>query len=72
MKSKLIHGKWWITEMPSSELNCGAYGTKAEAEEDRVGMERFDRHENKPGYVTCDSIRRKKRRNFQSNQEKKP
>lgn len=30
---------WWITEMPDGQ-ECGAYKTKAEAEDDRRGMQR--------------------------------
>ena len=44
-------GKWLIWD------NHGAYGpydTKAEAESDRLGMERFIRHGHKPGFLTTD------------------
>lgn len=31
---------WWIVEIPDSVTEAGPYDTKAEAEEDRRGLER--------------------------------
>ena len=45
-------GKWVI--WTDDKEPVGPYDTKAEAESDRVGMERFIRHQNKPGYITAD------------------
>lgn len=39
-------GSWWIADVPGTIGGCGPYGTRAEAESDRVGMSRFFRHEN--------------------------
>lgn len=36
---------WWIVEIPDTVSECGSYGTRAEAERDRIGLERFFRHE---------------------------
>ena len=42
---------WWVTGIPETD-DAGPYDTKASAEEDRIGMERFLRHQDKRGYVT--------------------
>lgn len=44
---------WWIVEIPETP-DCGPYRTKAEAESDRIGMERFFRLQDKKGFVTTD------------------
>lgn len=43
--------RWWILGF-ADYGPVGSYGTKAEAESDRIGMIRFIRHQNEPGYVT--------------------
>jgi hypothetical protein len=48
------NGKWEITDMPDGEPDCGPYTTRAEAESDRIGMARFFRDENKPGFLTSE------------------
>ncbi len=45
---------WWITGQPDTEPDCGPYGTKAEADSDRVGLARFYRHGHRRDFVTCD------------------
>jgi len=45
---------WWIIGL---DLDCGPYGTKAEADEDRRRMIDFEKYEDKPGYVTGDTLR---------------
>jgi len=48
-----IAGHWWI--VGDEEFGpYGPYETKAEAEEDRRGIKRFDRREDEKGYVTTD------------------
>lgn len=58
VETEFFDGKWWITG-PDLEVECGPYDTKAEAESDRVGMQQFERHQHKPGFVTCDTIRKR-------------
>jgi hypothetical protein len=36
---------WWIVDVPDTIDECGPYRTRAEAEQDRVGLARFFRHE---------------------------
>ena len=48
MKTVKRGGYWWITGVPDCE-DCGPYHTKAEAEDDRRGMARFIKYENKKG-----------------------
>ena len=51
---------WWIND-PDGEIletPCGPYRCKKEAESDRRGMERFEKHQHKPGYVTSDPRQR--------------
>jgi hypothetical protein len=45
---------WWITGLPEDVGDCGPYDTKASAEDDRRGMERFTKYEGKEGYLTVD------------------
>ena len=52
-------GKWWIVGVPGGALPFGPYKTRVTAESDRVGLERFYRHCDKPRYVT--SIKRANR-----------
>jgi hypothetical protein len=42
---------YWITNIPECQ-DCGPYERKADAEEDRRGLERFFRDGEKPGYAT--------------------
>lgn len=37
--------------------NYGPYSTKAEAEADRRGLERFEKYKEKRGYITTDKRR---------------
>jgi hypothetical protein len=46
---------WWITDLPDNEPDVGPYDTKAEAEDDRRGLERFFKYADRPGFVTCDN-----------------
>lgn len=39
MKSVKRADGWWITNVPECE-DCGPYATKADADEDRLGLER--------------------------------
>lgn len=64
MKPVKLPDGWWIVEVPEC-CDCGPYDTKAEAESDMRGLKRFEKYEDKPGYVTGDTQRRKA-----SNQEK--
>jgi hypothetical protein len=45
---------WWITGLPEDIGNCGPYDTKASAEDDRRGMERFLKFSERVGFVTSD------------------
>ena len=56
MKTELRDGEWWITGQ-DLEVECGPYDTKAEAESDRIGMQRTLRLEDKPGFITSDTAR---------------
>ena len=42
-------GKWWIT---GGDSLVGPYDTRGEAEEDRRGLVRFNKHKDEPGFVT--------------------
>ena len=57
LQTKLIRGKWWIVGDPEAGP-MGPYENtragKAEAEDDRKGVERFHQHGDKLGYVTAD------------------
>jgi len=46
-------GAWWIKGVPDYG-DAGPYSTKAEAESDRRGMERFFKYENRKGFVTTE------------------
>ena len=50
MRVEQKHGSWWIVEIPDCD-DCGPYSTKAEAESDRRGMERFYKYADKPWFV---------------------
>lgn len=48
-------GQWEIIHMPQGfEPIVGPYPTKQAAEEDRVGMGRFFRHCDEPGFITSE------------------
>ena len=51
---------WWIEKIPDTP-DCGPYPTRAEADSNRRGLERFGRHGHKRSYVTCDPEPRKPR-----------
>ncbi len=44
---------WWITDVPECD-DCGPYTTRAEADDDRRGLERFGRWGHKRAFVTCE------------------
>lgn len=48
---------WWIF---GGDVPMGPYRIKAEANEDRRGVQRFLRNCHRRGFITCDSPRRKK------------
>ena len=53
LRTKKLGKHWWITG--DEEVGpMGPYPTKAEAEDDRHGLVRFEKHQNEPGYVTID------------------
>lgn len=44
VKLKLEHRgrkEWWVTGQPHDTADCGPYDTKGEAQEDKVGLEKF-------------------------------
>ena len=45
MKVEQRNGKWWVVDIPDTISEAGPYKTRAEAEQDRRGMEAFFRHE---------------------------
>ena len=47
---------WWITGLDDCD-DCGPYTTHAEAEDDRRGLERFEKYGHRPGYVTVDKAK---------------
>jgi hypothetical protein len=54
LETKKLGPKWWII----GDEECGPIGpyeSKAAAEEDRIGLSRFHRHHNKPGFITSES-----------------
>jgi hypothetical protein len=60
MRCKKRDGEWWILGVPEMDPEgCGPYGTKADAEDDMHGMERFYEHYDEPGYFTVDPPREK-------------
>lgn len=53
---------YWIND-PTGEIldgPCGPYTSKAEADEDLRGLERFHKYGDKPGFVSCDSAKKQK------------
>ncbi|KKM27170.1 hypothetical protein LCGC14_1577440 [marine sediment metagenome] len=51
------NGEWWVIDPTGILDDMGPYRTKADAESDRRGVERFNRFENRPGFVTVDDRR---------------
>jgi len=45
-------GAWWILGMDDGPI--GPYSRRADADDDRRGLLRFAKFENRPGYVTID------------------
>jgi len=56
MRSVKREDGWWIVDVPNAP-DCGPYDSKREAEDDRRGMERFEKFEDRPGFVTVDRKR---------------
>ncbi len=52
---------WWVTGVPECE-DCGPYDTRAEADSNRRGLERFERWGHKRNYVTSEREPRNRRR----------
>ena len=54
----LIHRPdgWWITGLADCD-DCGPYTTRAEADDDRRGLERCEKYGHRPGYVTVDKAK---------------
>lgn len=50
---------WWIIDVPGTD-DCGPYPRKEEADEDRRGMERFFKYQDKRGFVTTERRRPRK------------
>jgi len=44
---------WWIAEVPECK-DCGPYDTKAEAQDDKRGLEAFFKHGHKRPFVTAE------------------
>ena len=44
---------WWILDVPDSN-DCGPYDTRSEAEDDRRGISRCFKYEDREGYITSD------------------
>ena len=44
---------WWITDIPDT-LDCGPYGSKAEAAKDRASVARFFEHEDERAFFTVE------------------
>lgn len=61
MELQKLPDGWWITDPDADPAvypqGYGPYATKAEAENDRRGMLRFEKYRNKPGFITCDPKR---------------
>lgn len=47
-------GEWFVKGDGSDDRVIGPYRTRAEADDDRRGLERFDKYSQQPGYVTTD------------------
>ncbi|NQU22783.1 MAG: hypothetical protein HQ567_16010 [Candidatus Nealsonbacteria bacterium] len=70
---------YWIVglEEDGQPLDCGPYDRRTDADSDRVGMTRFLRHHDKPGWMTTDtpavSVRRpRKRKTPAPREERRP
>ncbi len=53
LESKKMGKHWWIVG-DQEDGPYGPYDSKAEAESDRVGVKRFFRHQNEPGFMTSE------------------
>jgi len=51
MKTRKLGRRWWITG-DADWLPCGPYDTKAEADEDRRGLQKTLEHENDRSWFT--------------------
>ena len=51
-------GKWWVVGLPEGMLPVGPSETRREADEDRVGLAKFFRGQDKRHFVTVDEPRR--------------
>jgi hypothetical protein len=49
--AQVPNGKWIIWD---DHRAYGPYDTKVEADSDRVGMERFEKFHNRPGFMTSE------------------
>jgi len=47
-------GEWWVTGILGVE-DCGPYSTRADAESDRRGMERFLKYAEQRDFFTTDT-----------------
>ncbi len=54
LTTKKLGTYWWILGDEDAGP-MGPYDSRVEAEDDRVGVTRFYRHCNKPGYVTSET-----------------
>ena len=61
--AKRTDGYWIVgLEDDGRPLDCGPYSSKAEAEDDRRGLERSAKYEDRKGFVTADSIRTRQKK----------
>jgi hypothetical protein len=60
---KRMGQSWWVI---GGEGPIGPYNNKAEAEETRKRLNRFERYEDEPGYITCESLKSKENRTGRS------
>jgi len=65
MKTKKRKDGWWVTEMPEcnecevcencgAQDDCGPYGNKKEADEDKAGLSRTEKNMDKRAFWTCE------------------
>jgi len=55
LRLKKLGKSWWIVGHPDGPM--GPYDTRREAEEDRRGVNRFNRYQNEPGFLTSERRR---------------
>jgi hypothetical protein len=59
MRVKKRGDEWWILGIPDMDpKGCGPYGSKADAEDEMHGMERFYKYSHLPGYMTTEKPRK--------------